>query len=146
MRQEKLKKRRGERAKFCFLRMSKVCKLIFCIRRIRRPWSVRLVNGFVVSSSSFLPDSEEKMAQLSSKHIFQWHFQEVNRFKKSTFEHRTTKIRPLNAKLGEKNKQKTFFLFCDYPICPWTIHNCQCRSYPLWSHQFSRSKTTLSAY
>ena len=42
----------------------------------------------------------------------------MNRFKKSTFEHRTTKIRPLNAKLGENNKQKTFFLFCDYPICP----------------------------
>ena len=67
MRQEKPKKRGGEKAesksqdcrvtfkpqnsKFCFLRMSELRKLIFCIR-IRGPESVRPVNWFVVSFSS----------------------------------------------------------------------------------------------
>ena len=64
MRQEKRKKKGGERAKsksedccvtfkpknlkFCFLRMPELSKLIFCIW-IRRPQSVRPVNRFVVS-------------------------------------------------------------------------------------------------
>ena len=51
MRQEKRKKRGGEKAKFCFLRMPELRKLIFCIW-IRRPWRVRPVNRFVVSCSS----------------------------------------------------------------------------------------------
>ena len=61
MRQEKRKKRGEEKAKsksqdccvskFCFLRMLELRKLIFCIW-IRRPWSVRPVNRFVVSFSS----------------------------------------------------------------------------------------------
>ena len=38
-------------SKFCFLRMPKLRKLIFCIW-IRRPWSVQPVNRFVVSFSS----------------------------------------------------------------------------------------------
>lgn len=37
--------------KGCFLRMPELRKLIFCIR-IRRPWRLRPVNGFVVSFSS----------------------------------------------------------------------------------------------
>ena len=55
MRQEKQKKRGGQKAKsesqdccvtfkFCFLCMPELCKLIFCIW-IRRPWSVWLVNS-----------------------------------------------------------------------------------------------------
>ena len=51
MRQEKRKKKGGEKAKFCFLRMPELHKLIFCIW-IRRPRSVRPVNRFVVSFSS----------------------------------------------------------------------------------------------
>ena len=39
-------------SKFCFLRMPKLRKLIFCIW-IRRPQSVRPVNSFMVSFSSF---------------------------------------------------------------------------------------------
>ena len=55
MRQEKRKKKGGEKAKskskFCFLRMPELRKLIFCIW-IRRPGSVRPVNRFLVSFSS----------------------------------------------------------------------------------------------
>ena len=68
MRQEKWKKRGGEKAKgkvktavlllnpktilkFCFLYIPELCKLIFCIW-IRRPSSVRPVNSFVASFSS----------------------------------------------------------------------------------------------
>ena len=62
MRQEKRKKKGGEKAKsksqdccvtskFCFLRMPELRKLIFCIW-IRRPRSVRPVNQVVVSFSS----------------------------------------------------------------------------------------------
>ena len=64
MRQEKRKKKGGEKAKsksqdccvtfkpkLCFLRMPELGKLIFCIW-IRRPPSVRPVNRFVVSFSS----------------------------------------------------------------------------------------------
>ena len=64
MRQEKRKKKGGEKAKsksqdccvtfkpkFCFLRMPELRKLMFCIWN-RRPWSVRPVNRFVVSFSS----------------------------------------------------------------------------------------------
>ena len=62
MRQEKQKKRGGEKtksksqdccviSKFCFLRMPKLRKLIFCIW-IKRPQSVPSVNGFAVSSST----------------------------------------------------------------------------------------------
>ena len=50
MRQEKRKKKGGEKAKFGFLRMPELRKLIFCIW-IRRPPSVRPVNRFVVSLS-----------------------------------------------------------------------------------------------
>ena len=60
MRQEKRKKKGGERAKsksqdccvkFCFLRMPELRKLIFCIW-IRRPRSVRPVNRFVALYST----------------------------------------------------------------------------------------------
>ena len=67
MRQEKRKKKGGEKAKsksqdccvtfkpqnskFCFLHMPELCKLIFYIW-IRRPWTVWPVNGFMVSFSS----------------------------------------------------------------------------------------------
>ena len=42
----------------------------------------------------------------------------MNRFRKSTFEHRTTKIRPLNAKLGEKISKRHFFCFLIIPFAP----------------------------
>lgn len=42
----------------------------------------------------------------------------MNRFRKSTFEHRTTKIRPLNAKLGEKISKRYFFCFWIIPFAP----------------------------
>ena len=67
MRQDKRKKRGGEKAKsksqdccvtfkpknskFCFLRIPELRKLIFCIW-IRKPWNVRSVNRSVVSFSS----------------------------------------------------------------------------------------------
>lgn len=42
----------------------------------------------------------------------------MNRFRKSTFEHRTTKIRPLNAKLSEKISERHFFCFVIIPFAP----------------------------
>ena len=48
MRQEKRKKREGEKTKFCLRRMPELQKQIFCIW-IRRPRSARRANGFVVS-------------------------------------------------------------------------------------------------
>ena len=55
MRQEKRRKKEGEKAKSksqdCFLRMPELRNLRFCIWIIR-PQSVRPVNGFVVSFSS----------------------------------------------------------------------------------------------
>ena len=76
MRQEKQKKRGGEKVKFCFLRMSELCKLhvIFCIW-IRRSRSVQPVNGVMVSFSSLQHDSDQKTARLASKRIFQQNFQ-----------------------------------------------------------------------
>ena len=70
MRQEKRKKRGGEKVKFCFLRMSERCKLhvIFCIW-IRRSRSVKPVNGFMVENR------DQKTARLASKRIFQQNFQ-----------------------------------------------------------------------
>ena len=69
MRQEKRKKRGGEKAKFCFLRMPELRKLIFCIW-IRRLRSVRPVNRFVVSFSSLEHDSDQKTTRLASKCVF----------------------------------------------------------------------------
>ena len=49
-------------------------KLIFCIC-IRRPPSLRPVNGFMVSLSSLQHDSDENTAQLASKRVFRQNFQ-----------------------------------------------------------------------
>ena len=62
-------------SKFCFLRMPELCKLIFCIW-IRRPWSVRPVNRFVVSFSSLQHDSDQKTTRLASKRVFRQKLQE----------------------------------------------------------------------
>ena len=67
MRQEKQKKRGGE--KFCFLCMRKLRKLILCIW-IRRPPSVRPVNSFVVSFSFLWHNSDQRTTQLASKRVF----------------------------------------------------------------------------
>jgi len=53
-------------SKVCFLCMPELCKLIFCIW-IRRPWSVRPVNSFVVSFSSLQHDTDQKTTRLDSK-------------------------------------------------------------------------------
>ena len=52
-RQEKRKKKGGEKAKFCFLCIPELLKLIFCIW-IRRPRRVQPVNGFVVLALSII--------------------------------------------------------------------------------------------
>ena len=51
---------------FCFLHMPKLRKLIFCIW-IRRPWSLRPVNSFMVNFSSLKHDSDKKNTLLASK-------------------------------------------------------------------------------
>ena len=55
--------------KFCFLRMTELRKIIFCIW-IRSPQNVRPVNGFMVSLSSLQHDSDQKTALLASKRVF----------------------------------------------------------------------------
>ena len=67
MRQEKRKKKGGEKAKcrnFYFLRMPELRKPIFCIW-IRRPPSVRPVNRFMVSFRSLYHDSDLKTTRLA---------------------------------------------------------------------------------
>ena len=62
-------------SKFCFLRIPELRKLIFCIW-IRRPPSVRPVNGFfVVRFSSLLHDSDQKTSRLASKGFFRQNLQ-----------------------------------------------------------------------
>ena len=62
-------------SKFCFLRIPEHRKLIFCIW-IRRPTSVRPVNGFfVVRFSSLLHDSDQKTSRLASKGFFRRNLQ-----------------------------------------------------------------------
>ena len=63
------------KTKFCFLRMPELRKLIFYIW-IRRPWSVRPVNRFVVSFSSLKRDSDQKTTWVPSKRVFRQNLQE----------------------------------------------------------------------
>ena len=41
---------------------------------IRKPWSVRLINGFVVGFRSWKPGSEQKIARLASKRVSRQNF------------------------------------------------------------------------